>query len=278
MNALGVAVLLLLGQVAIAEEPPGLGLRLDPEGPRAVAGYVGPHFNPEAHSERVVVLAGTLRQGTGPQWTMQGFIRNETGGIIHRPRVTAVLRGAGRMEIARAEAWVPIESLRPGEPAPFVVTMTRPLATVASAEWEVRHEPEPAGRRVQELAEHERRRSFELDVYWTRPYGDSERLNAYPQVDPATGPLPYVMFGSLRNVGSYTATGARVIAAWLDGKGRVVHVAGLTLKPTDDERGAATAVSLPARQQVDFHYSNADPAVAPLLDDATLVLWAVSHE
>lgn len=61
-----------------------------------------------------------------------------------------------------------------------------------------------------------------VGVYWTRPAdGDPVDLGFY--TDPAAGPRPYLLYGSVTNEGAVAATRPVVEVTWRDGTGAVVH-------------------------------------------------------
>jgi hypothetical protein len=244
------------------------------DAPRAVPGFVGPYFNEEARRDKVVVLRDTVVTSGS---TIRGLLRNETGGTIRGAKVAAVFFDAAHHQLARVDAWVPLPSIRRGEPAPFVVQA--PGVDGASIEWDVTYTPDRNSVATEMAAErNDEGRSFELDVYWQRPFGQRERLFGYPQEDPADGPYPFVLFGALRNVGAKPFRAARVLGAWLDDEGHVLYVDWLKMRPVEASLRPQAMGAVKAGGAVDFFYSNSDPAIAPLLQNSRLVLWGTSHE
>ncbi|HWW61847.1 MAG TPA: hypothetical protein VN181_10805 [Thermoanaerobaculia bacterium] len=252
----------------------------DTEGFTALPGYVGPAFV-GGKSGRVVVLTNTVRSAPGTNWSAQALLRNETGGTVRAPRVTAHLFDAGHQEVGTAQTSVPLPSVRSGEPAPFAIRSDIPSTLVASVEWGVTYDTAPRAATYSTTTspvEIDDSRTFEFSVFWQRAYGVSERLYGYPQNDSGDGPYPYVVFGEIHNIGTRPLAATRVLGAWLDSKGRVITVDWLSLRPATPDQKPQTSSNLGAGDYVDFLYTNSDPALAPQLGEAHLVLWGTYSE
>jgi hypothetical protein len=249
------------------------------DGLTAHPGYVGPDFL-GTPSGRAVVLTDTVRTTTGSSWSAAGLIRNETSGLIRNPQVTAHLFDAGHHELATAHVSVPLVAIRAGEPAPFDIQSDLSSSLVASVEWTVRYGT--TGRIAAQsspttgvASSDDAQRTIQFSVFWKRPYGNTDRMYGYPQNDSANGPYPYVVFGEIHNSGTQTLTAGRVLAAWLDAKGGVLHVDWLTILPSEEHAKPQSSATLQPGGYADFIYRNSDASIAPRLNDARIVLWGV---
>ncbi|MCU1230984.1 MAG: hypothetical protein JWO97_3868 [Acidobacteria bacterium] len=260
-------------QPSSQEDRAASAISRDSDGFTARPGYVGPAFVGDL-SGRIVVLADSIRATTSGNWSAQALIRNEREETISQAHVTAHLFDAGHHELGSANAAVELKRVRSGEPAPFVMTSDIPSSLVASVEWAVGYTPQ---RTVRSLAAAPAVADDELNiqfsVFWQRPYGHTNRLSGYPQNDSGDGPYPYVIVGEIHNSGTRPIGAARVLAAWLDDAGKVIHVDWLSLRPAARDLVAERSALLPSDGYVDFSYANSDPAVAPRLSGARLVLW-----
>jgi hypothetical protein len=75
-------------------------------------------------------------------------------------------------------------------------------------------------------------------VYWSRPYGSARPIDIPGYKDPVDGPYPYVLFGSVTNVGTQAIDQPQLTVDWyLDGQS--VHTATV---PVRDAQGGTLAV------------------------------------
>lgn len=116
-------------------------------------------------------------------------------------------------------------------------------------------------------------RDLQLATYWTRPTGAGRRVDMYLHQDPATGPLPHLVFGSVAGVGSSPAGRPTVTLAWLDAGGRVVAVAS---SPVSGPDGAPVAAVGPG-EAADFLVEVTDPATSAQVASLTPMLWAAGR-
>jgi hypothetical protein len=91
-------------------------------------------------------------------------------------------------------------------------------------------------------------RPLELQTFWVRPPTDGRRVENELHTDPASGPLPLLVSGSATNRGTATIAKPHVVAAWLDGAGRVVLVQDVPARTP----AAAVAERLDPAQANDF--------------------------
>lgn len=84
-------------------------------------------------------------------------------------------------------------------------------------------------------------------VYWNRPYGTARPIDIPGYTDPADGPYPYVLFGSVTNVGAHAIAQPQLTVDWyLDG--RSIHTA--TVPVRDPQGGTLAALDAGASADV----------------------------
>jgi hypothetical protein len=246
---------------------PSVLVPTNPDGIRLLYGYQGPYYRMDISGHNVVVLAQTLYQWPITDWKVSGLIRNETGSHVQVAAVTAHLFDSRGNELGSATAWLPLNRLRPGEPAPFVLTTSVPASLVSSIDWHIDYALSGPSNRM-----------FQIIAYWDLPFGDRQRHTGYPFDDPANPPYPYVVFGSFRNVSAETVDAARLVGAWLDDQKRVIYVDWLSFLPLADPNPVPQeSIGLSPGSATDYIYENAEPAVAARLSTATLALWEISQ-
>lgn len=229
---------------------------------RTLAGFQGPLFTADVSADTVAVLEDTVSETTAGPWRAQGLLRNETTSPVATPTVTAVLRDGAGAEIGRVDGTASVAPVRPGEPAPFVLEADVDAVTVASVDWSAADAggPPPVGTR-----------DLELETYFVEPAGDREALDLYLYQETGPGPRPHVVYGSVTDLADIEAPHPTVVAAWLDGEGRVRAV---TEAAAVDPSATATA-SLAPGELADFLLTVDDEAGG--LDAAPMLLWAVSR-
>ncbi len=241
----------------------------DPDSWKHAVGYSGPFFNPDSNDGRVVVLEQTVTTDAGPTWGALGLVRNQTDSSISITGLKATLLDAEHREVGTVAASLPISYLRSGEPGPFVATSLLPTSSVASVRWEATYSI--GGDATLQS------RSYDLQTSWDRPYGTRERVEGPPFHDPQLPPFPYLLLGSIRNIGTSADTEVQVIGAWLDDHNRVVHIERLPIRPFSDYLHDHAQVSLAQAQAADFAYANGDSILGPRLTNAELALWGVGR-
>ena len=239
----------------------------DPDAFRALHGYQGPYYRADISGRNVVVLSQTIYHWPVANWKVSGLIRNETGGHVKVTAMTARLFDSGGNVLGSAAAWLPLDRLRHGEPAPFVSMTAVPGNSVSKIDWHIDYAPSIPSNRL-----------FQTIPYWQLPFGDRQRHTGYPFDDPSKPPYPYVVFGSFRNASTETVDAARLLGAWLDDQRRVIYVDWLAFLPISDSNYAPQeSSSLSPGRAEDYIYQNAEPAFADQLSTATLILWGISR-
>lgn len=228
----------------------------NPDGFKSLLGYTGRYFNRSGQSGRVTVLEKTVSVLPGSNWQVVGLVRNETDVPIGEIEVSAQLLNSAGEIVGTANAASLVRGIRSGEPAPFLLGASVPSGAVASVKYTA------TGKVGQSIW-----RDFELTTYWQLPYGDRPRRDAFLHSDPQAPPYPYVIAGSVRNMGG-TPVSPILVAAWLDPEGRVIHVANLARPLLKGKEPASI------RNIGSFYYANSDPVIAPKLVEAEISYWA----
>lgn len=200
-----------------------------------VAGYAGSEWADRVEGA-VVVLADTVSQDADRVFGLVSNASTQSVGPV------VVMAGG-------ASATVPVPVLRPGEPAPFVLTVddgvqVDPATITVDAPSTDQAPP----------------RALQLVTYWERTVGDPLPVDTHLYSDPESGPLPSVAFGAVRS--AEPVEGLVVVAAWMDDDGRVVWV---------DPDAALQHERLDAGEWSDFLVEG---GTGDALSGATLQLWA----
>lgn len=236
----------------VSDSAPPSNLTTNPDEFKALLGYYGTFYNTERLDGRVIVLANTVSVGSHEFWRSTGMIRNQSCQTVRIGAVTARLLGARGDLLDVVTATIPVDELRPGEPAPFAIETSVPRADVNAVDWHVDYEP----------SANTPSRSLKLEIY---------------EANPVLGGTRYSLFGSIRNEGTSTALSAHVVAAWLDDQGRVLYLASPKIRLIDDPTQLKSGVDLIAGHTEDFLYTTNDPSLVSLLGEASVALWGVSE-
>lgn len=179
-------------------------------------GFIGPELDPTLDTA-AAVDGGSVVTAEQGDWWAQGLVVNGGAVLGGSPVVRAGLRDAAGDEFAVVEAPLPVVPLRPGEPSPFRVEAPGvDAARVADVTWRVVGGVEGADASVG--------RNLELSVAWNRPAGGGPI--SVPGYSDGGGPgTPLVTYVSVRSTGTSPVVAPRVVAAWVDGRGRVLGLA-----------------------------------------------------
>lgn len=231
------------------------------DGARRLHGYNGPYYSPLVAGGTVRVLDGTVRSpapAEGGTWSAAGLVRNETAAPATNVTVTARLFGVADLPLGEVTATVPVRTLRPHEPAPFEMTSTASSLLVLRVEYVVRYD----------VAATAGPRSLVISELWREPYNDRAPIVDDFYSDPASGPLPTLLSGSVANQGEEVSNPG-VVAAWLDDSGRVIDVATAPLG------GSEPLTSLGVSHQAHFVVAEGDDTTGPQIENAAeVLLWA----
>jgi archaellum component FlaG (FlaF/FlaG flagellin family) len=105
--------------------------------------------------------------------------------------------------------------------------------------------------------------SISVAVYWNRPYGTARPIDIPGYKDNAGGPFPYVLYGSVTNVGQQSITQPQLTVDWyMDGQS--IHT---TTVPVRDAQGAPLG-ELAAGSSADVIVVVDSESIAPQLADA----------
>lgn len=205
-------VLAVLLAACATEETPTVGSTAPP------ADRGGATTTTVAEAVATTVPAGTVAStvdlesltvsDAGP-WTARGLVANPTDSD-ETVAVTASLLDAADTILVTVSGPALVGPVRGGESVPFVLEAEVPVDQVEGVLWDVVPAPGAAGSRELEFA-----------TYWERGLDDERVVDMYLYTDPPSGERPYLLFGSVENVGSEAVSGVDVVVAWLDA-GRVV--------------------------------------------------------
>lgn len=225
-------------------------------------GFVGPAFG--AGVADPVVLPGSVTVASTGDWSALGLVAGAQTDPATMTTVTAELRGSDGAVVASVSTTVLVAPLRAGEPGPFRIDAPGvPAADVADVAWSV-----TAGDPVAPGSA----RTMGIDVFWTRPAG-GRPVDMAGYVDSGGAGSPLVTYAGVSATGTDAVVSPGVVAAWIDGSGRVVAIA------TADVLEPGTAVPLGVLDPG----ATADAVVvlngpvAPMLADVSPMLWAVGR-
>ncbi|SNR41461.1 hypothetical protein SAMN06265360_105109 [Haloechinothrix alba] len=248
-----------------AEPPPGETEAVARVTDRNLAGFRGPHYTTDVTSDDAVVLDSTVRTSGKGEWVARGLVRNETSEDVGQVTVHAQLVDEHGVTLSMASAAVPVDPVRPGEPAPFVVDADVPADEVSEVRWAV----EPA-----EVST-DSPREAELLLHWLRSHGGSRDVAVGNLLgDEDVGERPYLLFGSVRNHADSSIERPAVVIAWLGPDGRVLHVAETpVVRPGSGERLPELEPGMPQALGDFLHAEPADPGED--LSGRMPMLWVV---
>jgi hypothetical protein len=228
----------------------------------AVDGYTGPEFATPASG--ATVDGATVVSATSGTWWAQGLVVNGTETLGAAPMVRAELVAADGSVIERVVGAALVGPLRPGEPSPFRVTSSAVQATdVSFVRWSVlsgTDVTDEVGRQVQ------------MSVFWTRPAG-GQGVDIAGYTDAGGDGSPLLVYVGVTNASAQAITRPVVVAAWVDGKGRVLAV---TSAPVLLAGTATPAAELAGGAQADA-LVRLDPPEGDLLGDRQPLLWGISR-
>ncbi len=221
-----------------------------PDGFKDLYGYEGPYYNTTHLDGRVVVLNSSVYTWPASTWKAAGMIRNQTRCPMQIRGVSARLLGPQGELIGTATATLPIDTLRAGEPGPFVIAAPVGANKVVSVEWHVDSTiaPSPA-------------RQFDFNIW-------------YNAASPVDG-YAYKLYGSVTNKSTTSYRDTSVVVAWLDSGNRVLYVASTTLNPY---LYPTNQMDLAAGENTGFLFYTTDSNLATTVRHAAnLAIWGTSR-
>lgn len=223
---------------------------------RDLQGFVGPYYLSEVDGTAVKLIKESLFiMDSKGQWGAMGLIRNETPEIVDKVIVKAELFGEDGNLIDEISEEVYVNSIRPGEPAPFVIHSEINFEEVADVKWKI----------VASEDNKKFSRSANIQVYWELAQGSEE----YRGIKREDDPYPYVLATGFENLGR-PVKNADLIAAWLDENGKVVWIETTNL----DKKAFANGIDRDGA-------GNFKPIIVfnkeigSLLDKYTYMLWVM---
>lgn len=235
---------LILG---VPDAAPSSQLPVNPDEFKALRGYSGPRYNVEALDGRVVVLSDTVYVWPQDGWKATGMFRNQTCQTIRTTDLTAHLLDSRGEIIEEVTALLPVNELRPGEPAPFTIKASASRESVKAVEWQVNYTQ----------ASHSAR-DLSFDIYEGRQ---------------VPGESHYSLFGRVRNIGGNTARDTHLIVAWLDSKGRVVYVDSLQIRMIANPTQLRNSIDMHVGEYEDFLYTSNNASLVSLLSESNFAIW-----
>jgi hypothetical protein len=225
-------------------------------------GYAGPQY--ETPASGAAVDGASVVSSTGGNWWAQGLVVNGTEPLNETPLVRAELVAADGSVLERVVGAALVGPLRPGEPSPFRLgSTTVDTAQVANVRWSVLvggGETTESGRQLQ------------LNVFWTRPAG-GQPVDVAGYADAGGAGSPLLVYVSVTNNGDVAIADPEVVAAWVDGRGRVFAV---TSAPVQAPGTSSPAATLAPGAQADALIRLAPP-LADSLGDRVPILWSIGR-
>lgn len=222
----------------------------------------GPNFGAYV-LERSTHLAGGANGGTD----ILGLVRNESTEVMGAVSVEALLLSENGEEIERVSGMAAVDFLRPGEPAPFVLTATTAADRIHRIEWTANAAASSAKPVSREAV---------VNVLNQHPYGKREPLGDRYLTDYGETELgadhPYILEGRLFVNGDASLGRIRMTAAWISESGQVIAVT--TMPATQPGSRSVEADRLDQDTAADFYIIEDDEKLGPLLTTSTVMVWA----
>lgn len=181
---------------------------------RHLEGFTGSAWTEDLAAGAPVVLEDSVATVIDGTVELSGLVRNESADTLDAIAVTAELLDADGQAIGTLTAEALVQTVRSGEPVPFVVSGPAPAVPVADVAWSAAAAPAAPVERA-----------LAWQPFWTQPAGERDPLDTHLYVERGDGPHPQVTFGSVRNLTGHALSSATVTTAWLDDDGRIVAIA-----------------------------------------------------
>lgn len=223
---------------------------------RRFPGFLGPYAVEYVDGINVSVVSNSLNiiASEGNNWTAMGLVRNETMSTIGNSFVEATLINSRGKEIEKVTGKVLVDEIRPGEPAPFVLTSSTNIEDVITVDWGVK-----AQKKEENIS-----RDANITIDYELAYGD-EYYKGQPRYD---APFPYRLSVSFDNLGG-KVNNVELTVAWLTPEGKVFWIEQSNLDPVFadgiGEEGAGYFQNI----------VNDDIEIAPKLTEALNMFWVV---
>ncbi|GBF77316.1 hypothetical protein PA598K_05860 [Paenibacillus sp. 598K] len=216
---------------------------------RSMVGFVGPNYTNYVTGEGISVLENSLTVTEIGYWEAMGLLRNETKTIVGEVILSVELISDEGVVLETVSANTPVKNIRPGEPAPFILTSVTDSSLVAEVKWNAT------------VTEEMNAISREGVIYvdYEIPYG----LDTYKGVERST--IDYQVGTSFANLGD-SLIKAELYAAWLDLEGRVVWIEKTSLNEFFKD-------GIPIKGSGSFEDIFVSQGVATTLNEYTYSLW-----
>jgi len=206
--------------------------------------------------------------GAGPSasggWQAVGLVRNDGPSVVGGLHVHVTLTDGSGAVVGQGDDDSLVTAVRPGETVPFHIATAVPADRVASTAWLAFATAGPVATGARDLT---------AATYWTRPYGDGHRLDLPAYRDPAAGPTPFALYGSLANGGAGPVASPTLVLAWIGTDGRVVAVAAGAAV----DAGGGPVASLAPGASADVLVLVGDPVAGPALTDLVPRTWTTAR-
>ncbi|WP_139492139.1 FxLYD domain-containing protein [Brevibacillus dissolubilis] len=220
-------------------------------------GFQGAYYASEVTGEGVQVIENSLNIAESGDWKALGLVRNETTEVVGQIKVEAVLHGADGSILETVKDKIEVESIRPGEPAPFELKANTPVEQVASIDWNI----------TTDEVKQQAARDLHLKVYYELGFGKPD----YKGQKREDAPYPYVMSASVNTL-DRAIKQAELTAAWIDENGKVLWIEQAKLDPMF--RNGMVEYSAAYFQDIVV----TDPTVGPKLNQVPYLLWVVGRQ
>lgn len=239
--------------------PPACGTTVPFE---ATDGFVGPMRDIGASDATVMV--DSLTVSTAGDWWALGLVSGAAGESNSVLAVTAELRNDRGAVVATVSSNVLVAPLRAGEPGPFRIEAPGVASgDVTEVTWSVANSGSFAPVSARAMA---------IDVFWSRPAG-GRPVDVVGYADDGGVGTPLVTYVGVVSTGAEAVVSPGVVAAWLDGSGRVLAVA--TADVLEPGRAVPSGVLEPGAA-ADAVLVLDDP-IALSLANVVPLLWAVGR-
>ena len=176
---------------------------------KAMKGFKGLRYSGEIDGKSIRVLEDTLNFAKNSNWSVMGLVRNETNSTVGYIVVEARLMNKEGKEIGKFRGQSLISSVRPGEPAPFIIKTHILSGEVNAVEWNV----------FSNNKNNNNSREFKIITEQEIPFGET----TYQGIDRSDPPYNYKLLMSVENYGN-AVNDIKVVVAWTNEKGHVVWI------------------------------------------------------
>ncbi|MDP5274005.1 hypothetical protein [Chengkuizengella axinellae] len=234
-------------------------LQAETESYKNLLGFNGNYYTGLIEGDSIVLLEDTVNVSTKGNWSVMGLVRNETTELVESIEVEAQLIAESGEVLTTISEKALVDSIRPGEPTPFVLESEVGVNDVSSIIWDVKET-----KKNKKLY-----RDFEVSTTYEIPYGPLE----YKGTERNDGGLSYGLGTSFTNESGEKIKIVELTVAWNDENGKIVWLENsyFDLKFHKDGLDSGFAAHFE-----DIVVTN--PDIAPLLSEYQYNLWVVGEK